>query len=887
MTKYLALVFFAVTAHAQFGIALGNSGVQPHARYALLGDHAYFDATGDLWRTDATTTMRFADFEGDVHDPVALRGKIAFFVQSELWETDGHTTSLLLALDATAIQNVTTDGTTLWFTATQNGREYLWRSDGTSSGTIAVAQLPWPLLDLRIADGLLFYRTNGGELWRSDGTIGGTFALRQPIASYTVFETFRNIALVQHRAELWRSDGTIEGTYPLHAANTNAPIFAKTSEAAYFYEYRNLIRTDGTVEGTAILPIDADVHSLAVLDDRLYAIAYDGIWILAGTKLVKVLAAPASYPLPYSTVTAGNAIWFHGYRTGLWRFDGAALTLVHAFQDGSVSGVTALGEHTLYFAEAQRYGREPWITDGTPAGTHMLANTMPEGAVRGHVLDADGRPIERAWVTLYARRSPPSQIYGEYGWFTVMTDSDGDFAFEGLRDGTYYLSAAAHGFTTVWWRDRECAMCAPDTTTPIVVQNAAERSGHDFVLRAFGVIRGRVLDNEGKPIPSTTLLLDCSGEHYATSTDLLGFYQIPAPPDRDCVISTRHKNYANASLPVRVGIGGSQAAEFVLTPNGAIRGRLLDAVTGEALTIYAVVTARNAADDAEVRGATIEGGYTITLPDGRWEITIDPSDAGYAPATFPTLVSAIPGQITPGYDVTLTPAGARIGGRVLDAASGAGVGGVAVRVLRGDTVVASVFTNADGTYATRPDLAPGTYVVQLEASATRPGQSSQVSVNARDAARADFVVGRYPIVFGTVVDAVTREPLRNVRVGDTTTDAEGRYALPMARTGESVVVATKRGWEVSERKVQIDAADVRVDFALAPSCVLTPATTHVVVRDKITISLRGGPCTACASTTSPFLRFERACVSDELTIYAEGGGGTVALPGVVITVAPQ
>lgn len=877
MKKLLALLFFACSAHAQFSIPLGNSGVRPFARYAILGDHAYFDATGDLWRTDGTTTTRFADFEGDVHDPVTLRGKVAFFVQSELWATDGNTTSLVLAIDATAVDHVMTDGTTLWFTATQNGRVYLWRSDGTPGGTIALAQTS-PVAEMRIADELLFFRTYGGDLWRSDGTLTGTFIVRERMSSSTAFRTFRNVALLQHDGDLWRSDGTIEGTYPLrYTGNTDASVFAKTSEAAYFSQYNTFIRTDGTIEGTTRL--DGVVQNLAVLDDRLYAIDYEGISILAGTKLVRVLAA--SQLSPYWTVSVGDAIWFSGFGTGLWRFDGTSAKLVHPSGGSFIGGLTAFGEQTLYFAEDDVRGREPWITDGTAAGTHMLANTMPEGRIEGRVVDAHGNPIAYTTLTLYTRQEPGQPSWSNHRELWQSAGAGGRYVFDGLRDGTYYLRAGAHGHMTVWWRDRECDTCALEMTTPIVVQNGEAKPDHDFVLRARGLVRGRVLDDQARPIPSAPVRVACGNSHNGTYTDLQGFYTMQVPPDRDCVVSTSHKSYANASLPVRVASGGSQAADFVLTPNGAISGRLIDAVTNEALTIYAIVTARHVVTKEVVRGTLVEGGYAITLPDGQWEITIAPQEGGYPAFTFPDVVSATPGRTTPGYDVTLMPVGARIGGRVIDAASGAPLGGTAIRVMRGDTLVASLFTNADGTYVTRPDLTPGTYVVQLEASATRPGQSSHVTVSGLDVAKVDFVLGRYPVLTGTVIDEVTREPLRNVRVGDAVTDAHGRYWMVAV---DGVVSASKLGWATASREIDVGAADMQVDFELAPSCSLTPSTTHAIADDKITIPLTGN-CTACASTTSPYIRFDRACVKDELTAYVEKGrSGTIALPGMLITV---
>jgi ELWxxDGT repeat protein len=63
----------------------------------------------------------------------------------------------------------------------------LWKSDGTSNGTVLVKDIysgvsnSWPMQLLNV-NGTLYFSaadsSNGTELWRSDGTVGGTVIVK-------------------------------------------------------------------------------------------------------------------------------------------------------------------------------------------------------------------------------------------------------------------------------------------------------------------------------------------------------------------------------------------------------------------------------------------------------------------------------------------------------------------------------------------------------------------------------------------------------------------------------------------------------------------------------------------------------------------------------------
>lgn len=113
-----------------------------------------------------------------------------------------------------------------------NGDE-LWKSDGTTAGTVMVKDIypglpaSFPQL-LTVMKGVLYFRANDGghgvELWRSDGTAAGTiqvkdiypgFKTSSDPTSLTVFGNALYFAATNgdtNGKELWKTDGTGAGT---------------------------------------------------------------------------------------------------------------------------------------------------------------------------------------------------------------------------------------------------------------------------------------------------------------------------------------------------------------------------------------------------------------------------------------------------------------------------------------------------------------------------------------------------------------------------------------------------------------------------------------------------------------------------------------------------
>lgn len=172
----------------------------------------------------------------------------------------------------------------------------LWKSDGTSEGTVRVADLSsGHLANLTAVDQRLFF-TSAAEpaLWVHDET--GVLKLQEFAQLGTEFHAWNDwlyfAADNGQGLELWRSDGTVTGTEQvadiMAGEPSSAPMsFATVGDHLYFAANdgitgREIWRTDGTSSGTTLFadvssgPSSSDPNQLVNAADRLYFTADDG-----------------------------------------------------------------------------------------------------------------------------------------------------------------------------------------------------------------------------------------------------------------------------------------------------------------------------------------------------------------------------------------------------------------------------------------------------------------------------------------------------------------------------------------------------------------------------------------------------------------------------------
>jgi len=327
----------------------------------------------------------------------------------------------------------TSVGSILYFTATDgtSGTE-LYLTDGSPGGTGLVKDI-YPGTNssgpnyLANVNGILFFTaydgTNGNELWRSDGTTGGTIMIKDiypgaqgsDISEITSGGTFAVFSADEPSSgyEVWESDGTPGGTFLLKNINPDladpsidditaagSKIFFSAGDGINGYEPW---QSDGSTIGTSIAkdiyPGAGDSYPgyFTAINDTVYFGADDGtngneLWKSNGTTartlMVKDIEPGISQSYPEFLTDVNDTLYFFANQstTGyeLWKSDGTigGTTMIKDINPGTGSSMysTERSDYVningkFYFPAADgTNGAEPWISDGTSAGTHMLAD---------------------------------------------------------------------------------------------------------------------------------------------------------------------------------------------------------------------------------------------------------------------------------------------------------------------------------------------------------------------------------------------------------------------------------------------------------------------------------------------------------------------------------
>ncbi len=271
-----------------------------------------------------------------------------------------------------------------------------------------------------VSAGLLYFPANAGtssgeELWRSNGTAAGTAPVidlvpgsgssepRQMTAissgAFTGVLFVSNLGSGSSIGVVHRSDGTALGTVPLGVRKSSDP------------------GTEMTVIGSAGAQI-----ALMSATDQLDAIDRE-LWrsdaSLAGTTRVKDIATHQGSSLPSTPVIADKRAYFaaytpaSGFELHVSQGSVASTSLVSDLRPGPASSLSqsdgagegrlegiGLGELLVYFADAPGVGYELHVSNGSAAGTQLLADLSP-GADSSFAL-AFARAGSRAFVLMSA-----------------------------------------------------------------------------------------------------------------------------------------------------------------------------------------------------------------------------------------------------------------------------------------------------------------------------------------------------------------------------------------------------------------------------------------------------------------------------------------------------
>lgn len=372
--------------------------------------HVFFNGPGGIWVTDGTEagtrlaanvgTYRFTRF-GD---------KMYFQVDdldygTEMWSADA-------------------DGSNVHMVANVNDTPAPDGGDGDGNGRGVFRVNNTTLFSGTIASGNSSGSAHINVLLRMDPSGTGATVIKEfgdsHVENVIALPNGALFSLVSsYSSELWVTDGTTAGTVPLDLDGVNHTYtpgiaYGDNGEAYFFGKLPGndapdkIWRTDGTRAGTRVfvdLPTRTRHSQIVFHNGRLYfdagwgnAESGDELWTsdgtLAGTTMVKDLApGPGSSFITDLRIANGKVMFFAGPVDTLlepWISDGTANGTINLGNraeslgtntaDSNVMFASQLGMRVLFAANSTSNGRELMATDGTRAGTEIVADINTSGS---------------------------------------------------------------------------------------------------------------------------------------------------------------------------------------------------------------------------------------------------------------------------------------------------------------------------------------------------------------------------------------------------------------------------------------------------------------------------------------------------------------------------
>ncbi len=462
------------------------------------------------------------------------------------------------------------------------------------------------------------------------------------------------------------------------------------------------------------------------------------------------------------------------------------------------------------------------VTSGTPIPVTAGATTSgvdfalrAGGRISGKVTDA---------ATAAPLRGVSVQIYNAQGGYVTSASSDvaGDYLSDrGLPAGSYYARTVdSSDYLDEIYDDVPCVWgaCTVTSGAPIPVTAGATASGIDFALQAGGRISGKVTDAAtGAPLQNVSVAIyDAQGDQVTSAfTDVAGDYLtdrgLPAGSYHarttgnsyyldelyDDIPCVRGECTVTGGAPIPVTAGATVSGiDFALQAGGRISGRVTDAATGAPLEGVLVEIYDAQGGSITYRYSDVAGNYVTDrgLPPGSYFARTEQGSEyldelydnvacvwGACAVTSGTPIAVAAGATRSGIDFALR-AGGRIGGKVTDAATGAPLRGVSVRIYDAQAgYITSASSDVAGDYTTDRGLPPGSYYARTVASSSYldelyddipcvQGQctvtnGTPISVAAGAATRGiDFALRAGGRISGKVTDAATGAPVPGVSV---------------------------------------------------------------------------------------------------------------------------
>jgi ELWxxDGT repeat protein len=345
----------------------------------------------------------------------------------ELWKSDGTLSGTILVKDMTPggagshgeqafmhrVANFTNINGLLFYTAYQNDTYYVWKSDGTTAGTIPlfIARGPGigqPRPQFTLMDGSIYFFNADDpydetmyslqQMTLSGTSVTSVYPFYVDTYGYYYPEIvvtnddagnnhlYFNVAPVWSGMKLIKSDGTEEGTVPLYDQDPYRPTDSSNPHSfinwngkivfiaqTTFYESESIIITDGN-STNELVNFNHMSRDIEVSPTKIYGSGRDWfeIYVTDGTSWGHELVNDWESG-PASNLTAVNGGVFFTTADGkLWRINEATEEMTVLKSIPSMSELKPLGTNVILRSRNANQGEELWRSDGTVSGTYRF-----------------------------------------------------------------------------------------------------------------------------------------------------------------------------------------------------------------------------------------------------------------------------------------------------------------------------------------------------------------------------------------------------------------------------------------------------------------------------------------------------------------------------------
>jgi ELWxxDGT repeat protein len=372
-----------------------------------------FDQTAgqELLVSDENGTRLLSDFtpESSTYNSspawfMDWNGKAAFVANdgvhgSEIWISDGSAAGTRLLVDS----NPGAVGSDPRLLTVWNGALYFFANDGTSYRLMRMTAPDATPEGLATANPPLRFNDPGAP-----EPVRCTIPNAAPLGNKLLFSA----RTAEAGTELWATDGTAAGTAMIVDINTNTYFGVQPmgSQPCGLTVFQNRVyfgadatadgsnfamwSSDGTAAGTKQFSTLANAGSFVVYKNELYFRATDSTGTLggqtwrtdgtaAGTRtLVTATSANDKFDAVPLAISNGKLFLYNVIVPGnppgnltftYWSADGTSSAPVQLVANVPLAGAAVTADR-LYFTNNAGGDEEPWVSDGTSAGTHRLAD---------------------------------------------------------------------------------------------------------------------------------------------------------------------------------------------------------------------------------------------------------------------------------------------------------------------------------------------------------------------------------------------------------------------------------------------------------------------------------------------------------------------------------